>query len=207
MIKQKIKDFVISPIFPSVLFPLFKGVVIVFNIMYPQNLIPSLIEPIILVGLVVWIIVRWSLEYGLSLIKEYKYLMNSLRKHDKTQAIEQIFSKWNPSSPPSHITARKFFDSKRIDIDIKSNELNTKLDKLISNPYRLLYTDTTLIGIKFMELLSDYKKLYEYFGMWFDSESILVLKEAIAKFPEIKTVVPEDILFITDFRRLFNRHN
>lgn len=142
----------------------------------------------------VWLINILWLEHEFRLINEYNFLMISLKKHNKNQAIERLFDGWNPTSPPSHISARQFFDLKRVDIDRKSDELNTKLNKLISFRYFLITTDSVLIGKKFAELFIDIKTLYEYFGVPIDSEFILALKDSRNHFTEIEKAVREDLL-------------
>jgi hypothetical protein len=142
----------------------------------------------------VWLINILWLEPEFSLINEYKSLMKSLKKYDKNQAIEWIFSGWNPTSPPSHILARQYFDSKRKDIDRKSNELNKKLDRIINFRYCLITTDSALIGKEFAELFIDIKTLYEHCGVSMDSEFILALKDSRNHFTEIEKAISEDLV-------------
>ncbi|MFZ3059881.1 MAG: hypothetical protein WA102_09115 [Candidatus Methanoperedens sp.] len=217
MKRQTAKDFLISTIFPTVLIPIFTVVVIVVNLINPQNPIPPIVVAIILVVLIVWAIIRWSLERNLSLIKRYDLLMKPLGELSRMNSNgNRIFLEVKEviKDPPKNVNlslcCEKYSELKlkQRDVNRKFNELNEKLDKLISIPYRLYWTDTVLIEKEFAELFSDTKTLHEDFiatmncgnisEYLFDCDVLIAAYKdffsALNAFIEIKNKIPKDIL-------------
>ncbi|HEY9245617.1 MAG TPA: hypothetical protein VIO11_02110 [Candidatus Methanoperedens sp.] len=140
--KKFMKDFTISPVFPTILIPIWMVVVLVYNnILSSQNPIPTTFVAIGLIIFIIWATVRWSLEPKLNLIKEYNSLLNLLDNLDK---VDRVITIWGISNQLNikHPCWRHYFNEKGQGLDIMFNDVHHTLDKIIRNPYRLLSKKT-----------------------------------------------------------------
>lgn len=221
MKRQTIKKLLISPIFPTLLIPIFMAVVYLINLINPLNPIPPIIIPIILLMLVFWAIVRWWLEQTLPLIKQYYLLMKLLEELNSCGG--QIFLEVIDivEYPPNNISSSdcgvKNIKLKQREVDMDFGKLNIKLVQLINFPYRLLWTDMDSLEREFVKLVKDTKILYENFNIMMHCKNIpefrfnfpllntrykdfiSALNRARNRFIEIESAVPASLLYSPSF--------
>ncbi|MFZ3168060.1 MAG: hypothetical protein WA130_10640 [Candidatus Methanoperedens sp.] len=130
------------------------GVVIgMYNQFYPSS-IKDYIWVLTAILLIIACI-RWWIEYQpLKLINEYNSLMKFLGELScmNSKSNQLISGAKNPS-----------FELMQRNVDRKYNRLNTKVLKLRSIPYRILWSDIALVKLEFIELVEDTKILFEEF--------------------------------------------
>lgn len=160
----------ISSVFPTVLI----GVVTVIKLLFDS--IPNIHWVITIMLLLIWLVIRWSLGHRFELIKEYKLLMNPL---EKLTTIHSSMSVWHvvmntlrneKNLGPCWVY---YFDEKGKNINAAFVDLNSDLEKLIGNPYRLLIKNTASdIEQRFYSLVEDNKKLSEVYIEMINTQSI-----------------------------------
>ena len=168
---------------------------VVSLIAYEYDIIPkSWIVIISTIFLLLWLLNMEYLDHKVGLVKKYAALMKLLQKHSRIQEIEITMKGWNPNSPQSHIDALKYFNETKPKLDIKFNNLNTKLNKISVCRYYILITNSNIIGIEFFELVSDIKIFYDYFSRPMNLKFISVLEESQIEFPEMKKAMKSNLL-------------
>ncbi len=208
------RDFILSLILPTILIPIFTVVVIVFDLVNPQNQIPPVIVAITLVVLVVWAILKWSLDRNFNLIKEYNALMPFLKKIDDTLSPTSI---WGQISGLNQLTEdsiwKDYFYEKGIELNNAFNNLSNDLHKN-NNSYKLLNKQVRPdIKQKFLNLVVDNYKLYIKFIEFVNTKNISknsfpfdrikkahedffnALNNVRMNFPEIKENFPDHFFY------------
>jgi hypothetical protein len=160
------RDLIISPLFPTILIPTFMAVVFLNNWINPLNPIPPIVIAIILLMLVVWAIVRWSLEPKNNLIKKYKSFMPLITKGNEDIVV--VVTKLNLPN-----CWRYYFDEKGGNLRTAFIDLDTNLNKIINNPYTLLHKKMLLdTQNKFIELAAENRLLYRTFVEMLNTQAI-----------------------------------